>query len=335
MKRNIDVWRSSKNVTHLLLDGGTLSAKEGFYGAYVQDILNFEKLYVVEKKTTPHFRFFIDFDYVGDHELDFERVCKEVWSIVKVGPCVIAKADPRITEKGTKFGVHVIWPESVVTKQIAHSLRMKILDEFGPEWEKIIDASVYSGSGLRMIWSHKTDPGSTQYVPWAKIDESGTFDFFVNVTPSVHYVKLFSIRVNDNNSLAVTEKISSSPSENQLEDFIRKNIPGQENARVLKISKCKRKETGFWVSTNSRYCDHVKREHKSNHVWFNVKKTAHSEWMIIAQKCQDEECKGYTGRFYRFPSRIITEELNEGVLDASTHRTISDYLPSGFVWKNT
>lgn len=321
MKRNIDRWRSTKNVTHLLLDGGTLSAKEGFYEAYIQDLLNFEKLFVVEKKTQ-QFRFFVDLDYVGENELDFERVCKEIFSVVKLGPCVIAKADPRTvsSSKGTKYGVHMIWPESVVDKPLANSIRMRILDEFGSGWEKIIDASVYSGSGLRMLWSYKNEPGSTWYVPWAKIDESGDFVFYKDQNPSVNFLKIFSIRTSEHVTLPKEQR------NDDLENFIRTNIPGQEKASISRIEKCKKKENGLWVSTNSRYCENIKREHKSNHVWFNVKK--HSEgWHMIAQKCQDEECKGYTGRFYRFPSRLIP---NERILDVSNHRVISDYFPDGW-----
>lgn len=324
--KNIDRWRSSKNVTHLLLDGGTLSAKEGFYDAYVQDLLNLEKLYVVEKKT-PQFRFFVDLDYVGDtSELDFEKVCTEIHKIVNLGPCVIAKAYPRKIEKGTKYGVHVIWYESVVDKPMANSIRLKILDEFGPDWEKIIDASVYAGSGLRMIWSFKNESGSTQYVPWGKITNEGTFIQFSNVYPSVDFLKLFSIR-----TFSVDPLPQIKPKENltELEEFIRSNLPGQENARVLKISKCKKKERGLWVSTSSKYCENIKREHKSNHVWFIVKPG--KDWYTIAQKCQDEECKEYTGRFYRFPSRLIPNN-DERILDSGSHRSIYDYFPDG--WKN-
>lgn len=325
MKKNIDRWRSSKNVTHLLLDGGTLSVKEAdendFYKAYVRDLLNCESLFIVEKKTTPHFRFFVDIDYVDDETpLDVQKVCLELHRIVNLGPCFIARAHPRETSKGTKYGVHIVWPESVVDKPMANSLRLQILRELGDEaWEKIIDASVYSGSGLRMIWSLKNEPGSTPYVPWAKI--SSSVHIFESVHPCTEYLKSFSIRTRD--ELVLTQTQSTS----ELEEFIRKNLPGQTNARVLKIAKCK-KDGGMWVSTNSRYCENVKREHKSNHVWFNVRHLGNSGWTTIAQKCQDDECKGYTSRWYRFPSRLIP---NEGVLDTCTRRIISDYFPDG--WK--
>jgi hypothetical protein len=321
--KSIDRWRSGKNVTHLLLDGGTLSVKEddhGFHNAYVSDLLNGERLFVVEKKTAPHFRFFVDVDYVDDETpLDIEKVCLEIHRIVNLGPCVIAKAHPRQTPKGTKYGVHIIWTETVVDKPSAQSIRIKLLDELGDEsWEKIIDASVYSGSGLRMIWSLKNEPGSTPYVPWAKI--SNTLEKFSNVQPCIEYLNLFSIRTREE-FVVVSQVTSSSCSE--LEEFVRKNLPGQENARVLKISKCKNKRD-YWVRTDSRYCDRVKREHKGNHVWFSINPLG----LSICQMCQDEECKDWKGRLYRFPSRLIP---NERVLDSGSHRVINDYIPDG--WK--
>ena len=324
MKKNIDRWRSSKNVTHLLLDGGTLSVKEAdendFYKAYVRDLLNCESLFIVEKKTTPHFRFFVDIDYVDDETpLDVQKVCLELHRIVNLGPCFIARAHPRETPKGTKYGVHIVWPESVVDKPMANSLRLQILRELGDEaWEKIIDASVYSGSGLRMIWSLKNEPGSTPYVPWAKITTSSSVHIFENVHPCTEYLKSFSIRTRDE-LVSTTQTQSTS----ELEEFIRKNLPGQENARVLKIAKCKNK-TDYWVRTNSRYCDHVNREHNGNHVWFHIK----PKELSICQMCEDEDCKKWKGRMYRFPSRLIP---NEGVLDTCTRRIISDYFPDG--WK--
>jgi hypothetical protein len=322
--RNINRWLSKTSVTHLLLDGGTLSAKEGFYEDYVFDVLNGEKLCVVEKKT-PQFRFFVDVDFVSDeNELDFEKVALEISKVVSAGTCVIAKAEPRKTPKGTKYGMHMIWPDSVVNKQRANSTRIKILDEFGSDWEHIIDSSVYSGSGLRMLWSYKNEPGSTQYVPWGKIDgETCEFREFKNKDPSRHFLELFSIRISSSTTSHILEDSKSEKSTGELETFIRMNIPGQETAKVTRVGKCKNKKD-YWVRTNSRYCEHVKRDHKSNHVWFVLS----PKGCTICQKCEDEECKNWKGRLYRIPSRLIP---NEGILDSDSHRNINDYLPDG--WK--
>ena len=322
--KEINKWMCKNGKTHLLLDGGTLTAGESFYEDYIGDILHGERLCVVEKKTTPHFRFFVDVDFVSDeHELDFVKVSLVIYKILSdLGPCVLARAKPRRVEGGQKYGLHIVWPESVVTKQRANSLRLRILSELGSDWEKIIDASVYAGSGLRMLWSHKKEPNSTQYIPWGKICNFESFDEFEDKSPSVEYLRMFSIRILESVSGGVRESSSSSSQHSELEMYIRTNIPGQASAKILKISKCKNKKD-YWIGTTSKYCEHVKREHKSNHVWFCLRPSG-----MIAQKCQDDECKGYTGRFYRIPSRLIP---NEGSV-ADTHRCIiNDYLPDG--WK--
>ena len=201
-------------------------------------------------------------------------------------------------------------------------MRMRILDEFGSDWEHIIDSSVYAGSGLRMLWSYKNEQGSTPYIPWGKIENNYEFKEFKNKDPSTHFLELFSIRTASNATLDVSQ-ITPSSSSSELESFIQKNIPGQENTRVTRIGK-RKTEKDYWVRTNSRYCDHIKREHKSNHVWFILNPSR----CTIGQMCEDEECKNWKGRLYRIPSRLIP---NEGVLDRSSHCCIIDYLPSG--WK--
>lgn len=319
--RNINRWLSKTSVTHLLLDGGTLSAKEGFYSDYVHDVTHGEKLCVVEKKT-PRFRFFVDVDYVSDeNELDFVMVSRELFRIVNLGSCVLAKAHPRKTTKGTKYGMHIIWPESLVTKQTANTIRMKLLDEFGSDWEDVFDSSVYSGSGLRMLWSYKNEPGSTPYVPFGRFDDGGQFKEFKNKDPSTHFLELFSIRAPYETD-AEPVSVSDAPPKSELESFIMKNIPGQSNIRISRIGKCKNKKD-YWIRTNSKYCDHVKREHKSNNVWFIL-----SPKGTLCQMCEDEECKKWKGRFYRIPSHLIP---NERVLDSSPRCCIIDYLPNG--WK--
>lgn len=339
--REINQWLCKNGKTHLLLDGGTLTAKEGFYEAYIRDLLNGEKLCVVEKKTT-QFRFFIDVDIEQDEEVDVDFVSMALMidKIVNLGPCVLATTKGQLdrvgqssnfgqnnsfgrkTSKGTyKYGLHMIWIESVVNKQKANGIRINLIDALGSDWEKVIDASVYSGSGLRMIWSLKNEEGSIPYVPWGSIRD-GVFKEFGEVFPSVEYLRLFSIRI-VNSETCVQDSSKNTSDFTDLEKFIQSNIPGQSRAKVVKISKCKNKKD-YWISTNSRYCHNIKREHKSNHVWFVLKPGG-----LLAQKCQDDECKGFTGRFYRIPSRLIP---NEGVLDTGTHSPIYDYFPNG--WKN-
>lgn len=323
--KTINKWMSKNKITHLLLDGGTISASDGFLEAYVSDILHGERLCVVEQKT-PMFRFFVDVDFVSrDNELDFVKVASELYNIVDLGPCVLARARPRsIKDKGIKYGLHIIWPESRVSKKSANTIRIKILDEFGSDWEgildpnRVFDPSVYAGSGLRMIWSYKAqDDESTPYIPWGLVDSSG-FHEFNNKQPSIEYLKMFSIRI-ENSKEEVTQEIIETP--NELEMFIRRNLEGQENSRIVKINKCKNKKD-YWVATDSKYCSNVKRCHKGNHVWFCI-----TPFGVLSQRCLDDECKGFVGKKYKIPSRLIP---NERSLAGSNIHCIADYLPDGF-----
>jgi hypothetical protein len=316
MKGEIHKWFSKEDATHLLLDGGSLKESEGFFEAYVRDLLHGHRLCVVERKTHV-FRFFVDVDFVSDeHELDFVKVVQVIHGIVSLGPCVLARARPRKVPDGQKYGMHIIWPESFVTKEKAQGIRMKILSEMGPDWEKVIDGSVYLGSGLRMLWSFKNEPDSTVYIPWGRFSEEG-FKEFENKSPSVEFLRMFTIRTSQEDH---GEFHTVSASNSELEHFIRTHVIGQERARVLKIKLCKNKKD-FWISTDSRFCENIKRCHKSNHVWFCLRPSG-----VLFQKCQDDECKTFQGTWYRVPHRLIPREE-----EPVKRMVIGNYLPRGWL----
>lgn len=330
MKRT-SKWLCKNGKTHLLLDGGTLTVKpeqeDEFYSEYVQDILNGESLYVVEKKTTPYFRFFVDVDYVGEHELDSVKITECIHGIVKLGPCVLARAKPRqIPQKGLKTGLHIIWPESVVSRQKANSIRQMILDEMGSDWVSVFDPSVYAGSGLRMLWSLKNEEGSTPYIPWGECGDEGRFVEYADKSPSVQHLRKFSIRTMKEGGECGDQKqqqLFSTETTEAIQEFIQKNVPGQDNTRILRITKWKKSED-FCLISDSKYCENIKRCHKGNHVCFRLTKQG-----ILSQRCNDEECKGFkNARLYRIPSRLIPS--NEGILDHRAPRTVYDYLPDGW-----
>ncbi len=326
----INEWMSKKNVTHLLLDGGTLSVNNNdddrFFESYVRDVIHGTKLCVVEQKTQV-FRFFVDVDLVIPDEegldVDFVGIALTISRIVNMGKCVLAKASPRKVEHGIKRGLHIIWPESKVTKQKAHRIRTDIVDELGSDWEKVIDPNVYAGSGLRMLWSLKNDEESTPYIPWGYITaEDKTFKEFRDVQPKVEFLRMFSIRTTYEDIDDDDERTKLDARYSDIEAFIRKNVKGQENIRITKISTCKNKKD-MWIGTNSRYCENVKRCHKSNHVWFCL-----SPMGVLSQRCLDDECKNFVGRKFRIPSRLIP---NERSVACATRSLVVDYFPDG--WK--
>ena len=179
---SIERWRvPNGHATHVLMDGGILfvptEETQEFYQACVDAINSGTKLYVVEQKTEL-FKFFVDLDYKAQEKLkdeDLIQFCSIIHEALGTSSrCLIARARPRPIADGLiKSGVHIHWPDLVVTRTQALNFRSKIIlnlsRDFAFDWDRVIDASVYGGSGLRMLWSHKKPTGDP-YVPWRDLN---------------------------------------------------------------------------------------------------------------------------------------------------------------------
>ena len=217
------------------------------------------------------------------------------------------------------------------------------------DWNEIIDSSVYGslerktkGSGLRMPWSHKMSKHmacggqgcegcggrgkivQVAYLP-VFVYKAGPLSTLLKIgqDPDVDILKMSSVRTDQLQHVTVEppssvikegsfstaqtkDEVENDEVKALLEEFIQKNMDGQGGATVTKIFK--HKET-YLVSTNSKYCENLKRSHSSNHVWFHISGT------VIAQKCfckcetvrgrRDGFCKDFYGRKHQLPSKIV------------------------------
>jgi hypothetical protein len=304
------------------MDGGILfvppEETREFYQACVDTINSGTKLYVVEQKTE-QFKFFIDLDYKAPEKLvddDLLQFCSIIHRALETSSrCLIARARPRSVAEGLiKSGVHIHWPDLVVTRTQALNFRTKIImhltADFAFDWDKIIDASVYGGSGLRMLWSHKKPTGDP-YVPWRDLDGC---EF--SKIPNVDVLNLFAVRVPED--VRPKEILADNT---QLEEFIRKKMEGQYRARIKKV--CRRELTSWYAQTDSRYCERIKREHQSNHVWFSI----HSG--RICQLCFDDECREFRGQEHILPPSIV-EQLNDvAIVGSPSCGFLMDLLSDG------
>jgi Herpesviridae UL52/UL70 DNA primase len=256
-------WQTSKAPTHLCMNGGLLkvpwSDTDKFFSWYV-DTVRIRRLYLVEK-ITPRFKFFLDLDWVGEAP-DLQRLRGELTEAIGSEP-IFAVSPPKPKGDLTKYGVHAHWPDLVVTKKQALELRERLPEHI----KQFADASVYN-TGLRMLWSHKKD-GSLPYAPIGSTNG-----------PDVRDLRRFSIRV-----AGAAEPDQVEESSDAVEDFVRKYIKGHSQTSLKKKSPTK-------YESNSRYCERIGREHRSNHVYFEVSGN------VIFQRCYDEECKGFTGKKY-------------------------------------
>ena len=307
--------------THVLMDGGILFVPPEdtlqFYETYIGLVNSGTKLYVVEQKTE-NFRFFVDFDYKAPDKLDDSELlqfCHEIQRSIShkdPGRCVIARARVRPIADGLlKSGVHIHWPDLVVNRTEALNLRSKIIASLGEgPWDQVIDAAVYGGSGLRMLWSHKKPTGDP-YVPWRDLD--GT-EF--SKAPNVATLALFAVRTDEKPRIAETLQ-----NVEPFEAFIRRYLEGQSQARIKKVQR--KDANGWFLQTDSRWCANIKREHKSNHVWFSV----HDGY--ISQRCFDDECREFEGTKTNLCPSLVKQLEDVAIVGSPSSGAFMDIFPNG------
>jgi hypothetical protein len=310
--------------THVLMNGGQLCVPDkdltDFWRAYLSDLACGQKLYVVEQKTEK-FRFFVDIDYKAENALSDEEtleLCRRIYGAIDHVPlgrsrCLVARAPAREEKGRVKSGIHIHWPDLIVSKQEALSLRTQILMELEEDhWPETIDASVYRGAGLRCLWSLKKGVGGS-YVPWRSVPDGKV----LNAAPCLDALQLFSVRTTGGEAQAA-KSASTDPS--RIEQFIQNNIVGQGNARVRAVRRTKKGEgKGFYVETDSKWCERIQANHKSNHVWFYI------NGGNIVQKCLNEECLEFSGREHFLPPSISNEPVR---MDPPSGSRLVDLLPS-------
>lgn len=321
---SIDRWRvPNGQATHVLMSGGLLSVPTEetleFYQACVDAIKSGSKLYVVEQKTEC-FKFFVDLDYKSHEKLsdeDLFQFCSIIHEALETASrCIIAKARPRPVSEGLiKSGVHVHWPDLIVTRNQALQFRTKIIlkltEYFAFDWDKIIDASVYGGSGLRMLWSHKKPTGDP-YVPWKDLR-----GHVFSKEPNVETMALFAVRT-DEDGPPIQEVLENN---GPLEEYIRRVLEGQGRTRIKKVQR--HDHDGWFAQSDSKYCERLQKEHKSNHVWFSIRSGR------VSQRCFDEECNEFKGREHILPPSIV-EQLNEvAIVGSPSCSFLMDFLPDG------
>jgi len=202
------------------------------------------------------------------------------------------------------------------------------------------------GSGFRMPWSLKLvkhdacgGQGCAGCKFKRKIEQLAYLPLFVYKTgplsmltnigqnPDVDILKMSAVRTNepqntviDNPSVKIKDEgsfslaqtkdeIQNEELKSMIEVFVRKNMEGQGQSMITKIF---RHNDTYLVSTTSKYCENLKRDHGSNHIWFFV------SGKVIAQKCfcrcetlhgrRDGFCKDFYGRKYQLPPSI-TDKL--------------------------
>ena len=226
----------------------------------------------------------------------------------------------------------------------------------GVDWNEVIDCSVYGdlergsrGSGFRLPWSHKkakclecVGKGCAHCDNTGKITQGMYLPVFIydeskKITPTSpeptnELLYMATIRTDVQESVKVEpptkaikegtfskiqtkDELNDIETQAHLEIFIQKNMEGQGTAKVTKVFKYK---NTYLVSTTSRYCENLGREHGSNHIWFYINGN------IITQKCfcrcetirerRDGFCRDFVGKRYILTPKLVKMIYPDGVV---------------------
>ena len=205
-----------------------------------------------------------------------------------------------------------------------------------------------NGSGFRMPWSHKKSKHEAcggggcslcensgkitevSYLPVFLLEDFKLIELPIEDPPMKELLWLTTLRTNKTLSQCVEipnivlkqvkskkegaftqtqtkNEIYNSELTAILETFIRKQLRGQQNSRITKLFK---HNQNFLLSTNSKFCENLDRNHSSNHIWFFIS----TRNKTICQKCfcrcettdnrRHGFCKDFSGRDYRLPPTI-------------------------------
>jgi hypothetical protein len=301
--------------THVFMDGGRFKIEsenvDAFNNIYCESIRNREKLCVVELRSRPKFNFFIDVDFMNDKEMSQDvlaDLCDVCFSCVNTNDTmVVCITNPREKDGLMKTGIHMHWNTLISEDEvdpIINTILFK-LNKNHPQftWKDFIDTSVYRGGGLRMKWSHKYQNKTyyDPYIPALEYTKEGSRTLPQGITPWL----LSKVSIRDLKSKPI-EKFTSIQQTNQktanpkLQAWIRANMKHQNHAQVLCLyvhPDC------IFVKTDSRCCQNIKREHKSNHIYFYIDLKQNT----ICQRCFDEGCQDFQSNRKKIPLNLIIE----------------------------
>ena len=106
-----------------------------------------------------------------------------------------------------------------------------------------------------------------------------------------------------------------------LEEFTQRYLMGQRRSCVKKVQR--HEHDGWYVQTDSKFCERIKTDHKSNHVWFSIRSGR------ISQRCFDEECREFHGQEHILPPSIVEQLKDVAVVGSPISNIFMDIFPDG------
>jgi hypothetical protein len=191
-------------------------------------------------------------------------------------------------------------------------------------WRDVIDDSVYKGSGLRMIWSHKGRHEARAYVPVYTVDSvSGVTDVVCDsLTVKREYVHDCSIRTTTGvltpcrgGEHQIADDLNghmmggaSVSGRSQSMDLYSDAIADIERALPsvytgIRFLKAFVTPNTVYLKTNSRYCLNVHREHRTSTMYVAV--TRHGMMVRCYSRKDEYGCSDFTSPIIPLPDRVL------------------------------
>ena len=155
---------------------------------------------------------------------------------------VMEKPSPTENRNKIKDGVHIIFPHIIVSNNIQHFIRKKILDiainifnnlPVCNEYEDIIDKAIISANCWQMYGSKKPECEAYRvskiYTFSNTNNTTELLDYVITATDEINYITLFSMRKNKN-SLKIKEKC-----QNELDEYIKHVLPALDKNKKDKL----------------------------------------------------------------------------------------------------
>lgn len=339
-----------------------------FLCQYAIEMSKETKLYVVETRPKT-FKFMIDVDISDDHYWSVGEISKLVCIIQKTlfvffetsQMTICCTSPPKTKNDGTHTGIHLIWPTLFVVSDTALCIRRGIIQKLKEsdikikkEWDDIIDETIYTRNGYRMVGSDKMNgrdkipenrPLSLLFV----MDSEGELNInYYNrlkkdtkalvLETSIRYVidTYLHQGMNINKFPEWLEEdplqkkaasrgqgqgtIVSSKEHLVIEQFIRKNLPKQYNKCVKAVTRYPDKN--LLIKTNSRFCMNTGREHNSCGIYFFATPEGMAQCCLCSCNKLDGRmnglCMDYTSQWYKFDENtrtILFPELDKNLFE--------------------
>ena len=232
---------------------------KSFLELYALAITNGISLYLTEKPIDPSpLRIDLDFRFSLNEDKKIERIYtnENIYNIIdnyfkiinkyldisdeKNIAYIMEKPNPTEYRNKIKDGLHIIFPHIIVSNDIQHFIRKKILDialdvfknlPICNEYEDIVDKAIINANCWQMYGSKKPDCEAYRVSSIYKYINENTEKFNYNITASdeIKYITLFSMRKNG-------EKIKTKDEyEIELEEYIKHVLPSIDKNKKEKL----------------------------------------------------------------------------------------------------